>query len=123
MRILYFIILLILAGCSCPQVETIIRPETITVIPPVIQDTVLVAYADTVLVEGHNIVKSDTVIQVKYYPKEKKFFVKTKPDTIRIIKADTVKITHIEKNESIPYLKILMGIFAIIVLIMIWKRI
>lgn len=81
------------------------RVDTIKVVPPVIERFVYVSYKDT-----SQIVAKDTNIVIKYYPLEKRFYVKLKPDTVKIIKihTDTIKTTINQKKytantEYMPY--------------------
>lgn len=89
------------AGCT-PAVRYIDRVtvDTIRVVPPVIKDSIKVVEYDTVIV-AQRIVEKDTVIDVKYYPKEKFITVKVKPDTVEVLRVDTVtQVQVIEKAED-----------------------
>jgi len=101
---------LLLSACGVPT-ETIIRQEEIKVPVPVIRDTVRVTRVDTITVEAVKIVKGDTVVQVQYFPIEKKFYIKVKPDTVRITHTDTTQVIKPEIIET-PFLS-KMGIAAI----------
>ena len=98
------LILIVLFLSACTPTETIIRQEEIKVPVPVIADTVYVVMGlDTTWVEGLKIVEHDTVIQVKYFPVEKKFYIKVKPDTVTITHTDTMNVTRVEVEET-PFL-------------------
>ena len=127
--------LFIVAGCSSTRItdktETVIKQDTIYVPVPVIKDT-LTAVKDTInnkeIIHAEKTVNQDTVIQVKYYPDEKRIFIKVKPDTVIVPRIDTVKINYsttitkepnfIEKN--IWYL-ILIAVVMIIIISIIKK--
>jgi len=95
------IALMLFAGCS-PAVRYVesVRVDTVTVVPPVIvKEIPAQVITDTVIV-GYEVVHTDTVVTVKYMPREQKFDLKVKPDTIRLIQVDTV--TKIEMTEKEP---------------------
>ena len=86
---------LIIAGCcsfkDAGKDEVEFKTNTIMVPVPPIVDT-LEAKADTVRVYGEKIIEKDTVIKVEYFPKEKKIYLKVKPDPVVVIKVDTVHV-------------------------------
>lgn len=89
-------LVLFLAGCS-PAVRYVerVRVDTVTVVPPtIIKELPAVTVTDTVVI-GHEIVKTDTVVTVKYFPREQRFDLMVKPDTIRILRIDTVEVTQV----------------------------
>jgi hypothetical protein len=89
---------MLLVGCATP--ETVIRQTTQDIPVPPVADTVYVSHYDTLLVSGEKVVRTDTVIVVKYFPVEKKFYVKVKPDTIRITHTDTTQVVKQEVIET-----------------------
>ena len=109
MKALPILLLFILIGCG--STETVIQDRTFEAVSPQIRDTILVSRVDTVSVEGEKIIRTDTVIQVKYFPQTKKFYVNVKPDTVRIVFRDTT-VTHKTIVEQTPFLSKL-GIGAI----------
>lgn len=95
------IALMLLAGCS-PAVRYVesVRVDTVTVVPPVIvKEIPAQVITDTVIV-GYEVIHTDTVVTVKYLPREQKFELKVKPDTIRLIQVDTVTKIHITEKEA-----------------------
>jgi hypothetical protein len=97
-----------LSGCGT-VVETVIKPEIIKVPVPVMTDTIRVTRIDTVMVEAVKIVRGDTVVDIRYYPQEKKVWYKIKPDTITLIHMDTTTTTVI-RNIVTPFMS-KVGIF------------
>jgi hypothetical protein len=110
-----------LAGCS-PTVRYIdrVQVDTLTIVPPpVIKELPAQVITDTVII-GTYVKDTDTVIKIKYYPLEQKFNLKVKPDTIKILRIDTVTTTQIietEKDEGINWywIAIIAGIVVIII--------
>lgn len=120
MKKLMFFLLLILVGCSSPkEIITTIKP--VTVVPPVIEDSLKAEIITDTVIIANTIYKKDTVTTVKYYPKEKKFYIKVKPDTLRFF--DTVKtvIVKEEKRENSDKAYIFYGLSAIIILVIVYK--
>lgn len=80
------------AGCSAPvrYIERI-TTDTITVVPePIIHTLPATVITDTVYMA--NVIQGvDTVLDVRYYPVEKRFYVRAQPDTVLITRQDTVK--------------------------------
>jgi hypothetical protein len=101
-------ILLLLSGCGTTT-ETVIKPEVIKVPVPVVTDTIRVTRVDTVVVEAVKVVKGDTVVDIRYYPKEQKVWYKVKPDTVTLIHMDTTTTTVIRNIET-PFMS-KVGIF------------
>lgn len=115
--------LLFVFGCSSTRVIEKVRVDTIKAVSPTI-DEVLEAKTttDTVIITN-KIIERDTVIDVRYYPIKKKFYLKVKPDTVTITRLDTVTLS-IEKNNSGGYIWIAvisLAIIALIILIVIKK--
>ena len=113
-----FSFIFFLNSCCSRYVErtdTIISDEII--IPPKIVDTVFVNSIDSIMIEGIKIVEHDTVIQVQYFPKLKKFYINVKPDTI--IRKDTVSIiTSVTELEEKSWFQV-NGLYLIAALIII----
>lgn len=102
-------------GCSCKP-NTIIRDSIITVVPDIIHDTVNAIEMDTVII-GNNIVNTDTIAIIKYYPKYKYFDYTIKPDTIRLLHTDTLQVVE-EKVIETPFLsKIGIGVIGFVIAI------
>lgn len=98
---LIILFVLILVGCgTTKQIE--IKPRA--VIPPVIEGKLkseeVMEGKDTILI-ANEIVKKDTVTQIRYYPKTKTFYYKVKPDTIIIM--DTVRAEIIKEKVKEKY--------------------
>lgn len=101
--ILYLLLLLslliIISSCSSTRyvdkTETVIKHDTIKVPVPIISDT-LEAKIDPLndVIHAERINNRDTIIKVQYYPKEKKIFIRVKPDTIIVTKTDTTIVNH-----------------------------
>lgn len=102
--------ILLLSGCGVTT-ETTIEDRTIMVVPDTVIDTVSATRVDTLLVEGQIVLKADTVVVVRYFPQEKKFWIKVKPDTIRVTYRDTTVVLKPEIIET-PFLS-KMGLVAI----------
>jgi hypothetical protein len=94
---------------ACNTTETVIKPDIIKVPVPVVTDTIRVTKIDTIMVEAVKIVKGDTVVDIRYFPVEKKVWYKVKPDTITLIHMDTVK-TSVTRIEQTPFMS-KVGIF------------
>jgi len=99
---LYILIILSLIGCSQhPVLLRDIKVDTIKIVSPTIEETLDAKRESDSLIYGEKIIKNDTVVIVKYYPYSQKIYVKAKPDTVRIIKIDTVAITKLtDKTNS-----------------------
>jgi len=121
-----FIIILVSITCfSCCSTKEIteIKPQIVYV--PVIEDSIReVTITDTVIV-GYDIIHSDTVTIVKYFPKLQKFYIKVKPDSIIIM--DTTRIVEYSEKgqDNWSVLKYICLGFAIafgIFLIYLWRK-
>ena len=116
------LLLFILASCTQHRYVERITVDTIKVASPVIEDTLAAKVITDTVIIANEIVRTDTVIDVRYYPVGKKFYVKVKPDTVTIFKTDTVSQINIE-NKSNPIdtifwiIMIVAGIVVIIKLI------
>ncbi len=130
--LLVIIIALVFIGCGTTthitdKTETIIKHDTIKVAVPTIEDT-LQAKVDTVVIHAEKIVGQDTVIQIKYFPQEKKIYFKAKPDTIFIPKVDTIQINHNTEIKEEPsfweknFWYIIIILAAVIVIIILIKK-
>jgi len=121
-KVAFFVLILSLYGCSGTQeIDRIeVRDREVTVQPPTIRDTVFVTYQDTVVIQGEKVVKRDTILVVKYYPREGKFSVQAKPDSIKIVYKDSliyqqkIIVKEVPLVERIGY----AGVGAIAVLIL-----
>lgn len=114
----------LLAGCSTTRVMERVTVDTIRVASPVVEDSLrAVLVSDTVIVTNR-VVERDTVIDVRYYPKLEKFYIKVKPDTVTIFKVDTVETTierEAEDKEAGDG-KILLITVVTIIIIMIYIK-
>jgi len=98
----YIFILLSILFVSCSQQPIIIQQkeekivtkiDTIKIVRPAIEKFIYVTKQDT-----SEVIAKDSNTTIKYYPLLKKFYIYHKPDTVRMLKIDTVKITQI-KND------------------------
>ncbi|MFN6991804.1 MAG: hypothetical protein ACK4MM_03660 [Fervidobacterium sp.] len=103
--------------------KIVTRIDTVKVVPPVIERLVYVSSKDSNVVTA-----KDTNIIIRYFPQEKRFYVKIKPDTVKLIKIHTDTIKKILKQkhynantEYIPY--IFWGVFAVLVVLFIFEKI
>lgn len=123
-RALVFLLILILLGCSSNQ-RFVTEVEEIKVVPnPIEKELKANSITDTLIV-AKEIVNKDTVTIVKYYPIEKRFYLKAKPDTIKFYRVDTLIInnTKIEQKEKYDYkLLILSFALGIIFTLIIWRK-
>ncbi len=92
---------IVLIGCGTTrQIE--IKPRA--VIPPIIEGKLkaeeVILNKDTVII-ANEIIKKDTVTQIKYFPKTKTFYYKVKPDTIIIM--DTVRTEIVKEKVEEKY--------------------
>jgi uncharacterized membrane protein len=120
MKKVLFVIFLVLVGCSA-QKEVITTIKPVMVVPPVIEDSLKASVITDTVIIANTVYKKDTLTTVKYYPKEKKFYIKVKPDTLRFF--DTVKtvIVKEEKKENSDKAYIFYGLSAIIILVIVYK--
>ncbi len=80
------------AGCSAPvrYIERI-TTDTITVVPPVIEKELPVSTISDTLIGASEVKGKDTVLDVRYYPLEKKFYFYARPDTVKVLDTDTLR--------------------------------
>lgn len=123
--LLFIAVLLLVAGCS-PAVRYVDRVtvDTVVVVPPtIIKELPAQVITDTVIVTNE-VVNADTVTTVKYFPKEQRFYVKVKPDTIRLLRIDTV--TQVQIIEPPPeeswYEKWWLWAIAVGVVVFMWMK-
>jgi hypothetical protein len=123
---LYILIFLSLIGCSQhPVLLRDIKVDTIKIVSPTIEETLDAKRESDSLIYGEKIIKKDTVVIVKYYPYSQKIYVKAKPDTVRIIKIDTVAITKLtdKTNSDKRLLEWITIIFILVFIYLIVKKI
>jgi len=132
----YIFILLTVFFYSCSQQPIIIQQkeekivtkiDTINIVRPAIEKFIYVTKQDT-----SEVIAKDSNTTIKYYPLLKKFYIYHKPDTVRMLKIDTVKITQIkndykEKKEftfdSIQkYFLAFVALIAILYIIKLYKE-
>lgn len=101
MKKILIIIVLILYSCA-PQIRTIekVRIDTFKVVSPTIEDTLKANIIKDTVIIANKIKEKDTVIIAKYFPVEKKFYIKAKPDTVTLFKIDTVSNVKIIEKDS-----------------------
>ncbi len=128
LHILVVLISVLWYGC-CPVVVTdvteTIKTEARVITPSIIKDSLKAKY-DTLFVHGEKVIKKDTIIQVKYFPKLEKFYIKVKPDSIRVIDTTTVikrETKIIEKPSIWDELKfVFIGAIVILLLVLFLRR-
>lgn len=130
MIIIPTIIILATTGCGS-QVRYLanLKVDTIKVVPPVISDSLdtyqKISGMDTIII-SQKIVERDTLIDIRYYPKYQKLKVNIKPDTVRIIKVDTISTTQIINEDKwgpskVSGFIILLGVILMLI-IYLFKR-
>lgn len=103
----YLLLVVMVVGCGTVR-ETTITDKTVKIAPEWILDTLDAELTpnpslgkkgevDTVYFSGNTVIKHDTVLSVKYYPKLQKFTVFAKPDTVTYTYRDTVKVTTVKE--------------------------
>lgn len=101
----YFIIILpliLFVGCkNCEPtfIQTEIRDTIFKVVPKIIIDSGKITYYNDTIIRYIKEKGKDTVIDIRYYPKEKTIYVEVQPDTAYITFKDTV--TTIQYKEVI----------------------
>jgi len=97
--------------------------DTIKTVSPTIEETLPAKVITDTIIVTNKIVEKDTLIDVRYYPVKKEFYIKAKPDTVTLFKTDTVitQIEKIEKKDNNSFL-IIIAIVLIIVFIKIWRK-
>jgi len=120
MKKILIIIALILYSCAS-QIRTIeeMRIDTLRIVSPVIEDTLKANIIRDTIIIANKIKEKDTVIIAKYYPLEKKFYIKAKPDTMTLFKIDTVSNVRIIEKDSFKIVDKIIIISLILLLIII----
>jgi hypothetical protein len=108
-----FTSLIIISGCTSAPPLIIIKPEIIK--PPVITDTLRADTVTDTVVIATEVVRQDTVILIKYYPADQKFYYKIKPDSIIVI--DTV--VHYIQVDRITETKDYIFLYGFIISVLI----
>lgn len=117
-------ILLFVVGCSGTKVIETVRVDTIRTASPIIEETLDAKTITDTIIVTNKILEKDTIIDVRYYPVEKKFYVKAKPDTVIITRLDTIAQFITEKSDNhtfVWYFAIGLIILFIIIIIKIRK--
>lgn len=119
--LLIIAIVLFVVGCSGTRVIETIRVDTIRTASPTIEEILDAKTITDTIITSNKIVDKDTVIDVRYYPVEKKFYIKAKPDTVTIIKMDTLTTFKVEQpaNTKGYYLIGLIALAIVTLLIII----
>jgi hypothetical protein len=118
-----FLILLLLSltispACTTTRVIERVKVDTIKVASPIIEDSLNAKIITDTLIVTNKVIDKDTVIDVRYYPIEKKFYIKAKPDTVTITKIDTLYKGEVKEKEENHYIWIAVISLAVIALIM-----
>jgi len=123
-RILFIlVIILYLSSCTCEPViyKQYIRDTIIKIAPPIITDTGKPQIITDTLIEYIREKGKDTIIRVKYLPKERIITVYAKPDTINLFRTDTLSITEVkEVPQSTPLKDFFMYAMGFILLIILF---
>ncbi len=116
---IFYLLLIALTVTACTQQRYVerIKVDTIKVASPVVEDSLTASVVTDTVVIANKSVNTDTVINIKYYPADKKFYVKVKPDTVTIFRTDTVAQVQIENRESPLYMIFWVLIITIVVVI------
>lgn len=117
-------ILLFVVGCSGTKVIETVRVDIIRTASPIIEETLDAKTITDTIIVTNKILEKDTIIDVRYYPVEKKFYVKAKPDTVIITRLDTIAQFITEKSDNhtfVWYFAIGLIILFIIIIIKIRK--
>lgn len=95
MKSLIILLLSIVAAGCCTTTpfnkETRIRDTVITVQPAVVESTLPAIVTDTI-VSAFMVKGKDTVVMVKYLPKQKTIYLRAQPDSVRIAQHDTLTV-------------------------------
>jgi len=122
-RIIKYCLIIIISACTTTRYVDKIRIDTIKVASPIIEDTLKAKIITDTVVITNKITKKDTIIDVRYYPVEKKFYIKVKPDSITIFKIDTVTQIKEKKDYNINKIFwIILMITGIIIIIKLQNR-
>jgi hypothetical protein len=117
--IMIMILVFVIVGCSTTrQIE--IKPRA--VVPPIIEGELKATVIKDTVIVANEIIRKDTVTQIKYYPKTNTFYYKIKPDTIIImdtVKSEIVKERVEDRYDSWAMYAYLFG--AIMFIIMTYK--
>jgi hypothetical protein len=117
-------ILLFITGCSGTRIIETIKVDTIKAVSPTIEEELEAKMITDTIIVTNKILEKDTIIDVRYYPVEKKFYVKAKPDTVIITRLDTIAQFITEKSDNhtfVWYFAIGLIILFIIIIIKIRK--
>ena len=100
-------------ACSSTRETVFVRDTVLVVRPDSIEEWLPATWGDsTHTISGEKISHGDTVIVVRYYPVEKRIYVKVKPDSVRIAVRDTLTRVEIVKEvQETPFLSKLGLIF------------
>lgn len=120
------VIMIFANGCK-PEVRYIerVRIDTIKAVSPTIEETLKATIIIDTVIATNKIIDKDTIIDVRYYPITKNFYIKAKPDTVKIVDIDTLHTTQIvEKinDNKIEKIIILLLAISIIIIIIINRR-
>jgi len=118
LKIILFFLLFFLVACSPYEHEIITTIKPMTIAPPIIEEILKADIITDTVIIANTIYKNDTVTTVKYFPKEKKFYIKVKPDTIRFfdtLRTVVIKEKQKEENNKWYIFLFISAIFLIIV--------
>lgn len=118
-KLFLILFLFLVVGCSQPRYAQKISIDTLKVASPIIEKEIPATIINDTIIIGNTILKKDTLILVKYYPVEKKFYIKAKPDTVTILKIDTILQTIVEKKEEKKNNSLLWSIIIPLILVII----
>ena len=123
--LVYLILFLLLFSACCPSpvTEVVYKDRVISVTPPVIHDTLKTIVRDTVITgekikqitdSVSGLIRLDTVIRFKYYPRQQYADIEVKPDPVKIYLHDTVLVNHYEPADKKETFASLMEKFGLI---------
>lgn len=117
------------SSCASEKIIVQTRIDTIKIIPKAVSDSVYMQknayYNDTIYVYN-KIVNTDTVIKFRFIPKTQKLYYYLKPDTIKILRIDTINvIKEKQKNDGVNFFDyvvcVLAGFFFLILFLGLYR--
>ncbi|MCX8010519.1 MAG: hypothetical protein N3A61_05155 [Ignavibacteria bacterium] len=118
LRIILFLI--ILFGCAQPRFTT--KADTLTIVPPILEKNLTAKVVTDTLIMTNEVIRKDTITLIKYFPQEKKFYLKAKPDTIKIITIDTLMTEKSIEKTKTDYKLLLIAFLLGIAFTLIWRK-
>lgn len=91
------------SSCSSEKIIVQTKIDTIKIVPKTLSDSVYMrasAYNNDTIYVYNKVVNTDTVIKFRFIPKTKKLYYYLKPDTIKILRVDTVNVIKVNVNKK-----------------------